>query len=62
MSDPIFQKPVEVYDLDGGSAGTSVPPLPYYVFDGGTVTGVSNPSFDGGSAFNTPFTVDGGCS
>jgi hypothetical protein len=60
MSDPIFQKPVEVYANDAGYAGTSVPPLPYYVFDGGTAAGVSNPSFDGGSAFNTPFMIDGG--
>lgn len=60
MTNPFLEQPRETYFVDAGTARTSVPPLPYYVFDGGLAAGVSNPSLDGGSAFNVPFIVDGG--
>lgn len=46
---------------DSGRAGTVLPILPFFTYDGGTVAHVSNPPIDGGTAFFQPVIfIDGG--
>jgi hypothetical protein len=62
MTSAPLELPEDTPGVDGGNAFTVTPGLPFFVYDGGSSTGTSNPSLDGGSASSVPvLNLDEGC-